>query len=151
MSPFAPERAAFRAGRLMLHEIEFQASRGADFGFETTLSGRGHLKLIRGLKDRGYQVHFFFIGLISVELALSRIRQRVLKGGHNIREADVRRRFDRSSRNFFSHYRSLATSWSLFDNSAGVPTLIALEQQGKVRIIEPESYEALVLRYGKSG
>jgi len=49
MSPFAPESAAFRAGRLMLNEIEFQASRGADFGFETTLSGRGHLKSIRGL------------------------------------------------------------------------------------------------------
>ncbi len=151
LSPLAPETAAFRAGRLMLNEIEFQANRGADFGFETTLSGRGHLKLIRGLKDRGYQVHFFFIGLLSVELALSRIRQRVSKGGHNVRESDVRRRFGRSGRNFFGHYRPLASSWFLFDNSAGAPTLIALEQQGKVRIIEHESYDTLVLRYGKLG
>jgi predicted ABC-type ATPase len=50
MSPFSPETAAVRAGRLMLEEIDLFMRRGADFGFETTLSGRGHLNLVRQLK-----------------------------------------------------------------------------------------------------
>lgn len=47
LSPLAPEIAAVRAGRLMLEEIERLASRRIDFGFETTLSGRSYLRLIR--------------------------------------------------------------------------------------------------------
>ena len=43
MAPFSPETAAFRAGKLMLTEIDLLAQRRADFGFETTLSGRSYL------------------------------------------------------------------------------------------------------------
>jgi predicted ABC-type ATPase len=94
--PFAPEAAAIRAGRLMLEEIDILAGHGADFGFETTLSGRGHLHLIRRLQKQGYGIHFFYLGVPSVELALSRIRERVRRGGHDIPETVVRRRFERS-------------------------------------------------------
>jgi hypothetical protein len=52
---------AFRAGRLILKEISLYVKRGEDFGFETTLSGRSYLGLIRRLKKRGYKVHFFFL------------------------------------------------------------------------------------------
>ena len=40
LSPFAPERAAIHAGRLMLEQIHSLAERGVDFGFETTLAGK---------------------------------------------------------------------------------------------------------------
>jgi len=63
LAPLAPETAAFRAGRLMLQEIQTFANQRADFGFETTLSGRSYLGLIRELKSRGYQVHIFFVTL----------------------------------------------------------------------------------------
>jgi len=76
VSPFLPEAAAFRAGRLMLEEIELLAKRHADFGFETTFSGRTHRKLIRGLKRRGYSVHLFYLWVSGVELALSRVKNR---------------------------------------------------------------------------
>lgn len=52
MSPFSPESAAVRAGRLMLSAISFFAQRRATFAFETTLSGRSHLRLIRQLKKQ---------------------------------------------------------------------------------------------------
>ncbi|MGB6684855.1 MAG: zeta toxin family protein, partial [Candidatus Acidiferrum sp.] len=71
LSPFAPERAAFRAGRLMMEEIKMQAARGEDFGFETTLSGKGHLQVVRGLKRRGYEVHIFYLWVPSAELTLA--------------------------------------------------------------------------------
>lgn len=38
-SPFDPQRAVFRAGRLMLEEIRAHADRGEDFGIATRLLG----------------------------------------------------------------------------------------------------------------
>jgi predicted ABC-type ATPase len=65
-------------------------------------------------------------------------------------EAVVRRRFDRSIGNFFVHYRGLADSWTLFDNSGATPNVIAFEKQGEIRIIEREIYRGLDARYGKT-
>ena len=148
ISPFSPEVAAVRAGRLMLNEIRFFAQRRATFAFETTFSGRSYVRLIRQLKKQGYEVQIFFLWVKSVDVALSRVRERVLKGGHDVPEAVVRRRFGRSIRNFLAEYRRLADSWYLFDNSGGTPTVVALKRAGKPRIMNPEQYQALIARYG---
>jgi predicted ABC-type ATPase len=148
LSPFAPETVAFRAGRLMLEEIETLAVRRVDFGFETTLSGRAHLRLIEGLKKRGYEVHIFYLWLPSVDLALSRVRKRVLQGGHNIPEVVVRRRFERSTASFLVHYRLVTDSWMLFDNSGTSPAVIASEEQGQLLVVQPKLYNGLIERYG---
>ncbi len=149
VSPFSPEAAAFRAGRLMLEEIDLYAKRGDSFGFETTLSGRSYLSLIRRLKRREYEVHVFYLWVPSVELALLRIRGRVSLGGHDVPAADVRRRFDRSIRNFLVHYRHLANSWTLYDNTAAMPKIIASEERGQLQIGETALYNDLARRYGK--
>ena len=149
VSPFSPEAAAFRAGRLMLQEIDLYAKRGESFGFETTLSGRSYLSLIRRLKKRGYEVHFFYLWVPSVELALSRIRGRVLLGGHDVPAVDVRRRFDRSIRNFLVHYRPLADSWTLYDNTSAIPRIIASEERGQLQVGEAKLYNDLEERYAK--
>jgi hypothetical protein len=46
-------------------------------------------------------------------------------------ELVVRRRFDRSIRNFLVHYRRLANFWTLFDSS----WIVAFEKNEEVRII----------------
>jgi predicted ABC-type ATPase len=46
LAPFNPESAAFKAGRLMLEEIDECVLAGNSFAFETTLSGRAYLKKI---------------------------------------------------------------------------------------------------------
>lgn len=149
MSPFSPAAAAVRAGRLVLSEIRFFSQRRASFAFETTLSGRSNLKLIQKLKTNGYKVHFFFLAVATVDVALSRIKQRVLKGGHDVPEAVVRRRFDRSFRNFVVEYRALAHSWYLFDNTSTKPVTIAFKRGDRIRIIDQEAYKALITRYGE--
>jgi len=149
VAPFSPEAVAFRAGRLMLEEINLYVKRSEDFGFETTLSGRSYLSLIRHLKKRGYEVHFFFLWIPTVDLALTRVRGRVLEGGHDVPEPVVRRRFGRSIHNFFVRYRQLANSWTLFDNSGATPAVIAFEKEGTLRITNREVYETLIARYGK--
>ena len=149
VAPFSPEAVAFHAGRLMLEEINHCVKRGEDFGFETTLSGRSYLGLIRRLKKLGYRVHFFFLLVPTVDLALTRVRERVREGGHDIPETVVRRRFGRSMQNFLAHYRQLGDSWIVFDNSGASPTIVAFKKQGKRRIMNRKLYETLIHRYGK--
>ncbi len=149
MSPFSPETAAFRAGRVMLGEIDLYSRQGVDFGFETTLSGHAHLNLIRRLKGRGYEVHFFYLWVPSIEFALSRVRERVLKGGHDVPETVILRRFERSIRNFMRQYRRLGDSWTLFNNTGNSPSIMAFELDGKVTIIDSEQYGELISCYGQ--
>jgi predicted ABC-type ATPase len=70
MSPFNPEGQAIQAGRLMLDRIEALARQRADFGFETTLAGRGWLPLLERLRDQGYRLTMFFLWLPSPDLAV---------------------------------------------------------------------------------
>lgn len=81
ISPFAATAAAFRAGRLMLEQIHLLAQRRLDFAFETTLSGKSYLPLLRNFKRQGYALHLFYLWLPSVELALARIADRVRLAG----------------------------------------------------------------------
>ena len=72
-----------------------------------------------------------------------------MRGGHDVPEPVIRRRFDRSIHNFLAHYRQMADSWTLFDNSEKLPSMIALEKDGNVRIMNKSLYGALVQRYGR--
>jgi hypothetical protein len=76
-------------------------------------------------------------------------KQRVLKGGHDVPEAIVRRRFDRSLRNFFVEYRELAHSWYLFDNTSTRPATIAFKTGDRIRIMNQQEYKTLITRYGE--
>ncbi len=144
ISPFGPERAALRAGRIMLEQIHSLAERGVDFGFETTLSGRTYVKLLHEMKRRGYLIHIFFLWISDVELALERIKLRVRNGGHPIPEGVVRRRFGRSLPNFLRVYKPLADSWTIFDNSGDVPKMIAIEESGKIEILDRDLLNILL-------
>jgi predicted ABC-type ATPase len=71
-----------------------------------------------------------------------------LEGGHNVPEAVVRRRYQRSLKNFLSVYRRVVDYWTLFDNSGAAPTIIAVEKQRNLHIIDGELYNALIRHYG---
>ena len=125
-----------RAGRLLLEQIKLLASRRSDFGFETTLSGVTYVSLLRRLKAQGYQIHLFFLWIPTVEMALARITDRVNRGGHDIPEKVVRRRFQKGIRNLFTLYRPLLDLWMLFDNSGTEPRLIAREEVGELHVFD---------------
>ena len=146
LSPFAPERVAIHAGRLMLEQIHSLAKRGVDFGFETTLSGKTYVKLLQEMKKGGYLIYIFFLWITDVKLALERIELRVRNGGHHIPEGIVRRRFDRSLPIFLRFYKLLADSWAIFDNSGDVPKMIAFEELGKIEILDPDLF-GILLKY----
>ncbi|GHT96375.1 hypothetical protein AGMMS49545_21170 [Betaproteobacteria bacterium] len=125
LSPFAPEVAAIKAGRLMLAEIQECVRRSESFAFETTLSGLSYLRHIRQWQARGYRVSLYFLTLPNAEAAIARVFQRVQQGGHDIPEAVIRRRFAAGLRNFEQHYRSVADDWTLYDSSKNIPVILA--------------------------
>jgi predicted ABC-type ATPase len=140
LAPFEPRSAAIKAGKLVLQQIHDFSARGIDFAFETTLSGMSYVKLLTELKAKGYGLHLFFLWIPNPELAIVRIKERVLEGGHDVPSQDVRRRFIRGISHFFNLYESLFDSWMLFDNSKAKPVLIAKRRNGHNEILDEELF-----------
>lgn len=123
--PFAPERVAIQAGKIMLGQMARRVRRGESFAFETTLSGRNYVRHIPRWKSVGYHVKLIFLSLPSADVAVARVKARVKQGGHNVPEAVIRRRFDAGLRLFETIYRDLVDSWVLYDNSGLAPRRLA--------------------------
>ncbi len=134
LAPFEPRSAAIQAGKLVLQQIHEFSMRGVDFAFETTLAGMSYVKLFKELKEKGYLLHLFFLWIPNAELAVSRVKERVLDGGHDVPVQDIRRRFLRGLRHFFNLYGPLLDSWMFFDNSKTKPVLIAKRSNGCTEI-----------------
>ena len=124
LAPFNPETASFKAGRLMLEEIDECVDAGHSFAFETTLSGMAYLKKIAIWQAHGYQVKLWFLSLPNDDIAVSRVALRVLQGGHNIPEDVIRRRFKAGLENFYERYSKVVNSWAFYDSSGMHPKLI---------------------------
>ena len=107
LAPFNPESASYKAGRLMLEEIDQCVNAGYSFAFETTLSGLVYLKKIAAWQASGYEVKLWFLSLPNDDIAVSRVAYRVLQGGHNIPENVIRRRFKAGLESFHERYSKL--------------------------------------------
>jgi predicted ABC-type ATPase len=143
LSPFAPEKQNLRAGRLVLTRIRELTKAGQDFGFETTLSGRGYVSLLNRMSEEGYQIFLFFLWLPSPDLAVARVINRVRQGGHPVPEPVIRKRFHSGLRNLFQLYRPLLDRWWLYDASQLPPSVIAQEEYGKIRFYNRDLFDQI--------
>ena len=130
LNAIRPETAALQAGRIMLTRLRELAADRADFAFETTLSGKTYLPFLRSLRENGYVVELYYFWLRSADLAVSRVRARVRRGGHDIPEASIRQRYARSLTNFLKGYRHEADGWYVYDNSDESTVLVAAGHLG---------------------
>jgi predicted ABC-type ATPase len=106
--------AAWQQGkRLLEHAIAARL----DFAFETTLGASTIPRLLAEAASRGIEVRVWYAGLPNPELHITRVRQRVRKGGHDIPEADIQRRYRHSRMNLINLLPSLA-ALRVYDNSA---------------------------------
>ena len=125
LSPFAPNRAAIQAGRIMLSEIQRRVRKRESFAFETTLSGHVYARMVPEWRTADYRVRLIFLSLPDPEMAISRVATRVAQGGHNVSSTVVRRRFEAGLRNFQDVYMNLVDKWEWYDNSGNTPRLIS--------------------------
>lgn len=108
----ANSRAWHEGRRLLERAIAERKS----FAFETTLGGRTMTGLLDRAASAGLEVRIWYVGLQSPELHIERVRSRVARGGHDIPEADIRRRYARSLENLIRLLPKL-TELRVFDNS----------------------------------
>jgi predicted ABC-type ATPase len=125
LSPFQPEKVAFEAGRIMLNRIRELINLRKDFAFETTLSTRSYVGLIKEARTKGYNIVLLFFWLENTNLAKERVKYRVTRGGHGIPEEVIVRRYDRGIKNFFELYANIVDAWALYNNSGHEPDLVA--------------------------
>lgn len=147
---FRPEKEAIRAGRIMLKRIYDLAERKANFAFETTLSGRSFAHWMSRLKKQGYRFGLLFLWLNHPDLAVLRVKERVILGGHSIPEQTIRKRYDSGIKNFFRLYRPLLDHWQLYDNSDmhNLPS-IASSIEGNTTIENKHIWQQLLEHYGE--
>jgi predicted ABC-type ATPase len=94
-----------------------------EFAFETTLGGNTIPLLLENAHDAGLAVRVWYVGLEGPELHIARVRARVAEGGHDIPEARIRERYDRSRENLARLLPKL-TELRIYDNSEeGNPSL----------------------------
>jgi len=111
-----------------------------DFAFETTLGANTIPALLRKAAQQGFEVRVWYAGLSSPELHIARVKSRVKKGGHDIPEADIRRRYGHSRLNLIDLLPHLA-ALRVYDNSADAdpakgtapePVLVLHMERGKI-------------------
>jgi predicted ABC-type ATPase len=124
LSPFAPEKAAVAAGRILLERVAELMEAGKDFAIETTLATRTHANMIKEAQKRGYVVTILFFWLNMPSLAIERVRLRVQSGGHNVSEDKIRRRYDMGIIHLFNLYLPICDYWIIIDNS-NTPMIIS--------------------------
>ncbi len=145
LSAFRPEKAAIKAGRVMLARLQELASQKMNFAFETTLASRSFAPWIKELKRSGYKFSILFFWLESPQLAVNRVAERVMNGGHHVPEEVIKRRYEAGLANFFRFYQPVADHWEFFDNSnAFEPRLVACgDVDSPANILIPSIWEAL--------
>ena len=79
------------------------------FGFESTWSGSSRPAIVRRAHALGYETHAVFLGTRHSDINVQRVRRRVLEGGHDIAENEIRRRWHAAGEN-------LVRNWQFFDH-----------------------------------
>ncbi|MDP1717548.1 MAG: zeta toxin family protein [Burkholderiales bacterium] len=133
--------AAWHRGRALL---ERAIAERLGFAFETTLGANTIPRLLAEAAEKGIEVYVWYAGLATPELHIARVRTRAARGGHDISEKDIRRRFGHSRLNLIQLLPAL-TALRLYDNSADAdpaagkapaPVLVLHTERG--RILNPQ-------------
>lgn len=120
LSPLDPGAARVRAARVALDMQQDFIEQKESFSIETTLSGLTYLNLVRRAKAAGFKIILVYFSVPDVSICIARVAKRVELGGHHVPEADIRRRFDRSSVNLAA-YINEADIWAVWNNTETHP------------------------------
>ena len=144
LSPLAPAQQQAAAGRLLLREVQGNVQRRTGFALETTLAGRGYLKLVDSLRADGWRVELIYLALPDKAMSHQRVAERVAHGGHDIPAADIERRFARSLRHLLNDFSHRVDRCECFLNS-GTAMELVFRQTGATRLVHhPAHYQHLV-------
>jgi predicted ABC-type ATPase len=135
LNPLDPEGNAIAAGRLMLARLRELVSAKQSFGFETTCSGRGHVRLLQDCRKAGYLTTLIFLWLPTAAAALERVARRVHRGGHRIPDDVVVRRHAAGLLYMHTVYLPIVDEAFIYDNADGSGILIAERRENAQLVV----------------
>ena len=104
------------AGKIAIEQRTDLLKQKESFAIETTLTGNSEIKLMQEAKEQGYKINLVYVGIDDASLSNNRVKERVLKGGHDVPKEDIFRRYDRSINNL-PKALEIADRVYIFDNS----------------------------------
>ena len=151
LSPFQPEKVSIEAGRIMLERINDLLNSQENFAFETTLATKSYRSKIFLAREKGYNVTLLFFWLRNADLAIERVRTRVIEGGHHIETDVIRRRYKNGIKNLFEIYLPIADEIMIFVNSEGKHDLIAEKTiESEIEVLNKVKFNQLKSYYNES-
>jgi len=133
-------QALIKAGRAFLQAVREAIEAQQDFAMETTLSGGYIFDVVRRAREVGYRIEVVYLFVDSPEVAVARVGQRVLKGGHDVPEEAIRRRYFRSKANFI-RLRDIVDGWRLYHSANQAVELVAERKDGFVGIFDKQLHD----------
>ncbi|MNT56083.1 hypothetical protein D3C72_1933630 [compost metagenome] len=125
----------------MLNRINELLEGNVTFAFETTLATKSYKSKVIQAKKENYNTTLLFFWLETVDLAIERVKTRVLEGGHNIEIDVIKRRYLNGIKNLFEIYLEIVDEVLIFDNSFGIPELIAEKSfETKMKILNETKF-----------
>lgn len=116
IDPINPNRARLAAGREILRRLHDCLAKNVSCIVETTLASKRALETMQAAKNAGFRIDLVYIGLDSSERCILRVQERVLQGGHDVADGDIRRRYVRGLVNLLQAIR-IADRAVVYDNS----------------------------------
>lgn len=130
----------FKASKIALKLRQNCIKKHYDFNQETTLCGKSIINLFGELKDSGYAISLYYVGVNSAQIAKDRVKIRVAKGGHDIDSRLIDKRFSESTQNLLK-IAKFCDKIVLFDNSGSKKELIFKYNKANGYIIDKISPE----------
>ena len=141
MNPLYPDRVKIQAGKEMLARIEDLSRRKKSFCIETTLSTKTYISKLKFLKLQGYTNYLFFIHLSREDLAVQRVKDRHLKGGHTHRVDWIKRRYHKGLKNLVQIYWNTTDYLFIYNNDNSLKQVYQKNEQ--TNIFDPEIYHKI--------
>ncbi len=132
------------AGKKFILELDELLKKNRSVAIESTLSGTYLIKTINKVRRTGYRVSMIYVFIDNPQIALERIKARVLSGGHDVPKKDVLRRFFRSKRNFWLKYKSIADEWTIFYNGMEKLIPVATGEKSRYEISDEKLFETFM-------
>lgn len=144
LSPLDPSKVQLEAGKIFLGEVRGNIERGDDFAFETTLSGRMYVRLLKELRSKGWKIVLFYLWIPNAEFSRERVKLRVEAGGHDIPDDAILRRYRRTVSNFLNVFAPLCDEVFCYDNSGLEHVMVFADTAGKRKILDNERYQLIL-------
>ncbi|MDF7823515.1 zeta toxin family protein [Pontiellaceae bacterium B12227] len=147
LSPLDPSKVQLEAGKILLREIRSNVEKGEDFAFETTLSGRSYVKLLKELRSKDWKIILFYLWVPNARFSAARVQQRVEAGGHDIPVEAIARRYVRTVSNLLNVFIPLCDEVMCYNNAQTEPVSVFAENMGERTVIDEDRYQ-LILESG---